>query len=830
MATPVWQPSTFYSPGSLVQPATAQPAIPAPIPNWSFESGNVEWILEAGLSITSSGDHFGPGTWSLQGDVGFLGNKFAEMQDFEPCVPGETITAKIQVQQGASSAGFTSGSVYLRFYDSGNVLITESEGNIVNDGSGGAWHQSSVTASAPALTAFVRIAIRMNRFGQNNPFWVDSVEWDKISQAQAGLIFKAVQTNIGLSGSVEPTWPLVNGVQVVDNEVTWEAILATRIVWEAHPILVSGSVEPAFVPVEGSTIGDNTISWRAISRRVTDPNCPNSKIVIIGASKVFAADDDIVPYCATVNPLDWSTANDAGYLPCNLQQYGANPVAGMGLYRSNLWVGNSQGSQMWQIDEDPANMALLDAFPVGTAHHDAISPAFNDLFFLPALGVRTIGIAGGSTNLQAGDVGMPVDPLVQEVLDGSVANGIEPFGLYYPAAGQYWLGFSDWPPPALSLFGDLIDGDVGDVGSYAYTAAGGFQPYTFDIASGSLPPGAVLGADGVVDFDYDAAGMFSWVVRVTDAQGQIATLPDSNRIFADGPWFYGPVAEDGPGGGSQAFYKTASNPLNWSGDPIPLPDGMDFLGRISAANGAVFFHGGSALTMARVSFDAGATWSACNIRLDVNCDVYWNGAFYYNGANMSADGITWAAIPGLLATPVGGTAFARDSDGAVFVAYPAGTIGISLDNGATWEVKTLPFSAPISGLESDGTRICGSMPTGIGFGYTDDMFTTVTNVIGNGFNGYTDFSDGVWLGRANGFVRRSLTLTAGSFTNVLTGQGEVGSFSKVIGHSPTHWASLQRLDVGQYIVQASDDGGITWDASPDTLYGNGENIAYPSRS
>ena len=58
---------------------------------------------------------------------------------------------------------------------------------------------------------------------------------------------------------------------------------------------------------------------RGIARMVEDENCPNSKIVAIAASKVFAGDGDIAPYSATVNPLDWSTPEDSGFLPTGLQ-------------------------------------------------------------------------------------------------------------------------------------------------------------------------------------------------------------------------------------------------------------------------------------------------------------------------------------------------------------------------------------------------------------------------------------------------------------------------------------------------------------------------------
>lgn len=541
MATPTWQPATLYPTGSLVQPLSATPPAAVPIPNAGFESGNVEWDTPSPWVITSSGDAF-EGTWSAEFATGFAGTAILEMDDFIPVNPGTSITASCQVQQGASSAGNTGARVLLRFYDSINVLIHEEPGNLVDNGSGGAWHQSTVTFAAPANTAFVRVACSGFRSAQNLPMWVDNFAWNLLSTAPLGLIFKAVQPNAGLSDNVEPVWPTVVGVQVVDNEVIWEAVLSTRITWEAQPILVSGATEPTFPAVEGATVSDGSIKWVAVSRRVTDPNCPNSKIVAMGASKIFAADEDIVAYSATVNPLDWSSANNAGYLPVNLQQYGGNPVSALGLYRGNLIPMNTQGSQVWQIDEDPAQMALLDAFPVGSSHHQAGSPAFNDFFFLPSLGVRSIGIAGGSTNLQAGDVGMPIDPLVQEALRVAEANGAEPMGTYLPAAGQYWLIIPNYPPDDPAITGDVPDGNVGEAASGAYIITGGVQPYgAVTVTSGTFPPGLTLGApfdngDGTWSVPYSGTrttvGVYSWTVGGVDADLNPFSTPDTATVTA----------------------------------------------------------------------------------------------------------------------------------------------------------------------------------------------------------------------------------------------------------------------------------------------------------
>lgn len=252
-----------------------------------------------------------------------------------------------------------------------------------------------------------------------------------------GFVYQATQATTERTGTAEPNWPLIAGNTVVDGGVTWEAVTATSITWEAVPIYKSAGTEPAFPTTLGATVTDGSITWTAVSYRITDPKCPNTKQVVIAGSKVFAAYNDVVRYSATSNPTDWSTADNAGFLPTGLQSQVDPIVQALGLYRGNLTVWSSGEMQVWQVDPDPGRMALLDNIPsIGSTFYRAHASVSGDLYFLTRLGVRSVSIAGGSTNLQAGDVGTPVDDLIQPLLPGS-----DPLGFFYPAAGQYWLAF-----------------------------------------------------------------------------------------------------------------------------------------------------------------------------------------------------------------------------------------------------------------------------------------------------------------------------------------------------------------------------------------------------
>lgn len=522
--TDKWQPGKTYPPGSLVIPAS-QPAVDATsAENGDFAAGNSGWDYTGSCTFSSTGGYSNANCCIAPGVTagGLALNKAKFLMS-----PGETISANCMIQQGASDVDHTRGYVQVLFFDASDAQIDQPvSGNIVNDGRGGAWHPSSVQATAPAGTSYARCGIYLYQ-NSADPIWGDNlVVTYARRKPPAGLIFKATQANPGKSAQTEPVWPTSTGVTVTDNEVTWEGVIATRLVWEASPILKSGATEPTWATSVGGAVHDGTIDWLAASRRVEDVNCPNTKIVAIAAGKVYAADNDIIRYCATVNPLDWSATDDAGYLPFGLQTYGSNPIAAMGLYRSNLVAFNSEGFQMWQVDPDPASITLLDALPVASTHNKALAPVANDLLFLSSLGVRSIGIAASSVNLQAGDVGMPVDVLVRESIRIATANDSPVLATYYPGAGQYWLAVRALQP--LAITGHLPDGPIGEVVNYQYTVSGGVLPRVVSIASGALPAGLSINASGLVTGTRTTYGNATWTLKAVDANGAQVLLVDAD--------------------------------------------------------------------------------------------------------------------------------------------------------------------------------------------------------------------------------------------------------------------------------------------------------------
>lgn len=457
MTIPVWEPGTLYQPGAIVQPLTAGQVTQSPPTNASIESGATGWTFSS-ASIAAQQDGFVfNGSWSIRWNGTFYaagyGTGFFTNNNKVAVRPGQKISANCRHRRGTDNFDRQGAKLGIQWLDASQVALSTDYGVQINGGKDGPWFELTVSATAPAGAAFAQIRVdAFNRNdGSDHPLWFDAFSWDYTFQGiPDGLMFRAVQANAGRSGNTEPQWPTVSGQQVVDNEVTWEALFVSRVVWEAEAILVSGEYEPQWPTAPGGTVRDGSIAWKCMDHRIKDEKCPQSKVVTIGASKVFAADGDIVAFCATVNPLDWTTPEDAGFLPFGLQAHGGSGCEALGLYNSNLVAFSERGYQIWQIDEDPANMALLDAKPVDCRYHLSLQPISNDLLFLSSQGIRNIGTAGATGNMQAGWFGKQIDPLVLAALRdleraNAASNLVEhlPLGLYWPGAGQYWLFFGE---------------------------------------------------------------------------------------------------------------------------------------------------------------------------------------------------------------------------------------------------------------------------------------------------------------------------------------------------------------------------------------------------
>jgi len=593
--TDIWQGGKTYVPGALVKPSsTTVVAQPQPT-NGDFETGDLTgWAQGASRwANTSTTPYAGTKCVVLSGSgIDSLNNT-----NVVPVKPGQRITAQAMAKLTNSGTNDQGAQIIIVWRNASHAEIGTALGTLIY-GQGGYWKLTSASDTAPAATAEAFIRLNGNNGTHGGTLEFDQVSWDYAYQAPPpGLIFKATQAAPGKSGSAEPTWPTTVGVPVTDNEVTWEGVIASRVVWEASPIMQTGSTEPVWPLSAGAIVHDGNMDWVAVSSQITDKNCPHSKVVAIMASKVFAADKDIVRFSATVNPLDWSSAQDAGYLPTGLQQANSNDMAVLAPYRSNLTAFNASSFQNWQVDPDPSAMSLLDQMDgIGSSAQHAAQPVGNDLFYLSQLGVRSVGIAAGTDSLAAGEVGMSIDVLVRPaVVADDTALG--PRATYYPSAGQYWLAVGGAEPQTFVI---TMNGGKPKCSRYIFPfAVDAFAQLGNDLYIRHGDEVSVVSEDMATDdvdgVPTDFAGLVQWA-WLDNGQPGVTKMLESLDYVGTGQ---GPSLSIGYDQRDTAAFTDPYliDPDTLPGDPIPIPVAaptfsikLDFAGGAAWSVNAVTLH------------------------------------------------------------------------------------------------------------------------------------------------------------------------------------------------------------------------------------------------
>lgn len=212
----------------------------------------------------------------------------------------------------------------------------------------------------------------------------------------------------------------------------------------------AGTWEKALFSITPGGLGG---AFSAVARTpIADVNMPSSGIMVTIQSRIYAISDDgqTVRFCKVGNPTDWTTPDDAGFLPV-AQHFGSGQRAyGLGIYQGKLAVFSDKSVQLWMVDPDPTAMAIENTVDgVGTRHHGSIVPLNGDLLFLSDTGIRSLTTLTNSLFPSDVDLGLPVKQIaVPSPLVGGTATlqpyskvlavGASPFGQYWVAAPDTW--------------------------------------------------------------------------------------------------------------------------------------------------------------------------------------------------------------------------------------------------------------------------------------------------------------------------------------------------------------------------------------------------------
>lgn len=302
----------------------------------------------------------------------------------------------------------------------------------------------------------------------------------------------------------------------------------------------------------------------------------------------------------------------------------------------------------------------------------------------------------------------------------------------------------------------------------------------------------------------------------------------SGEVTIAGRWFYGPVTQNGPAGGSSLYYMTADHPLDLpSQTPTAVPAWMANFARISTAGDAIFLHANA--DNGAVSLDRGANWTQTSV-ISANDNVFYDGDFYYCLSQRSADAITWEPIPNY---PAGADATAA-RPGALVATQEDVTPGfyVSVNQGASWD-----FRAAVSGwvpspyiVPLDSGRFLFTVDSTRGR-YTDDLFQ---NQPQDAFAGQIQRS---FKGEGNASYGRSITtddtilrsvdggVNLEEILSISGGFGPVGD--NILAEGDGILAIIEQVGGSpqQNILHVSTDQGENFTISS-TLYGNGGFLAF----
>lgn len=215
---------------------------------------------------------------------------------------------------------------------------------------------------------------------------------------------------------------------------------------------------------------------------------------------------------------------------------------------------------------------------------------------IPGLTTSSVGVALSRTITTSGGTGSLTLSVSAGTLPGGISLSSNSLAGTFSTAGNFSFtiratdstgafaqqSLSQMVNPAVMIVGDSIpDGWVGRLVSVPLTAAGGTAPFTFQVSSGTLPPGLSLSSSGAITGNFAAAGTYSFSVRLTDSVGSQDTRSFSTSVRAamapgpNGTTLYATV-----GSPFEVLFSAASSAgsITFStGNTVP-PPGLSFTG------------------------------------------------------------------------------------------------------------------------------------------------------------------------------------------------------------------------------------------------------------
>ena len=356
---------------------------------------------------------------------------------------------------------------------------------------------------------------------------------------------------------------------------------------------------------------------------------------------------------------------------------------------------------------------------------------------------------------------------------GTVVSTSASYTFTVSGARTLTANFISQPAPTITTSSPLPAGTAGTAYSTTLAASGGATPYTWSLASGSLPSGLTLIGGGTIGGTPGAAGTYSFMVRVTGGNSLSSTKEFNLTINAVLPALTIATASPLPSGTVSTAYGATlaasggATPYTWSLASGSLPSGLSLngggtVGGTPGAAGTYSFTvkvtdgNGSSATQAFFLVVASAATIAPSVTPSWQTVLKDAGTTTFSVANTGSGTMAWTA-----AVTAGGT-WARIASGAS--GGNAGTVTVAFDANPAG-----------NGARSATVRVTASGAAG---SPVDVTVTQMANWLSSGSSSLPDWAWGTFNGIDGMGGSGSMSVTAaGKITGKLVFGGKTYSFS-----------------------------------------------------
>ena len=157
--------------------------------------------------------------------------------------------------------------------------------------------------------------------------------------------------------------------------------------------------------------------------------------------------------------------NNSGFINLGANDSDSENLVAMEVYYDKMALFSSLSCQLWFLDPDKTlNQYYQTLRDAGTPAPNSVRQyVANDVYFLGTHGIRSLRARDLTMTAAVADVGSPIDPTIQGIIDNNSSNYWQTQALLSPRTGRIWLVMQDriyilsnWASPNISAWSVYI--------------------------------------------------------------------------------------------------------------------------------------------------------------------------------------------------------------------------------------------------------------------------------------------------------------------------------------------------------------------------------------